>query len=408
MFTDPAKREGLRRGPVARHLDGFASWLWREGYARHTIRQKVHVVAELSHWLHRRRLRVTELDEQKLAKFVKHKRRHGRINRGDAATLHQLLDYLRLEQGIAVPVAVSDDPQLDRIEADFKLYLTEERGLSQATLLNYVPMVRRLLCECFRTRPIRLDRLRAEDVTGFILRHSSSVAPKGAKVMVSALRCFFRFLRMRGDIVTDLAAAVPTVAYWRLSSLPQSLPAPQVERVLDCCDQSSPGGQRNYAILLLLARLGLRAGEVVHMSLDDIDWQAGELTVRGKGGREERLPIPQDVGEALVEYLCHGRPPSPTRRVFIRMRAPRRGFANSVAICTIVSRALARAGLDPPHKGAHLLRHSLATEMLRQGASLNEIGEILRHQQLTTTQIYAKVDVTALRTLAPPWPGVTI
>ena len=171
-----------------------------------------------------------------------------------------------------------------------------------------------------------------------------------------------------------------------------------------------PERQRNFArniglLLAMLARLGLRAGEVVAMRLDDINWDAGEIMVRGKGSRQDRLPIPQDVGEALAMYLRHGRPCCSTRRVFVRMVAPRRGFASSVAICTIVRRALARAGLDPPHKGGHLLRHSLATQMLRKGASLTEIGEILRHQHPNTTQIYTKVDLGALRMLAQPWPG---
>jgi len=164
-------------------------------------------------------------------------------------------------------------------------------------------------------------------------------------------------------------------------------------------------GERNYAILLLLARLGLRAGEIVAMTLDNIDWEAGELTVRGKGGRQARLPLPRDVGEALANYLRHGRPQCSSRCVFIRARAPCRGFANSAAITTIVERAIGRAGLKPPSRGAHVLRHSLATAMLRKGASLAEIGEVLRHRHADTTAIYAKVDLDALRTIAQPWPG---
>ena len=190
-----------------------------------------------------------------------------------------------------------------------------------------------------------------------------------------------------------------------VSRLPKSLEPDHVERLLEACPQDTPVGQRDYAILLLLARLGLRAGEVVHLELDDIDWEKGEISVRGKSIRHDRLPIPQDVGEALAKYLRYGRPRSPSRRVFIRMKAPRQGFAGSPAICDVVRRALDRAGLSPTRKGSHLLRHGLATRMLRGGASLAEIGEILRHQRPSTTEIYAKVDVAALRALALPWKG---
>lgn len=189
-----------------------------------------------------------------------------------------------------------------------------------------------------------------------------------------------------------------------MTTLPKSLGAQEVERLLKTCDRTTDTGQRNYAILLLLARLGLRAGEVVAMTLDDIHWEAGELTIHGKGPRTDKLPLPPDVGEALAAYLRYGRPRCSTRRVFVSMRAPRRGFANSVAICSIISRTLTRAGLNPVRQGAHLLRHSLAVQMLHGGASLTEIGEILRHRLPSTTEIYTKVSLAALRPLAQPWP----
>jgi site-specific recombinase XerD len=223
--------------------------------------------------------------------------------------------------------------------------------------------------------------------------------------MVTALRSFLRFLYQRGDITSDLASALPSVANWRLSHLPKSLLPEQVERLLASCDRQTAIGRRDFAILLLLARLGLRAGEVVALTLEDLDWEAGAFTVHGKGNRREQLPLPEDAGDALVDYLRHGRPPCTSRRVFIRGRAPHQGFSSSVAVCDVVRRALVRAGLNPPFKGAHLLRHSLATSMLRGGASLGEIGDILRHCRPETTQIYAKVDLDALRALTPPWPG---
>jgi len=202
-----------------------------------------------------------------------------------------------------------------------------------------------------------------------------------------------------------LAASVPSVADWRLSELPKFLEPEQVERLLEACNRTTPEGRRDHAVLLLLARLGLRAGEVVHMELDDIDWENGAIMVRGKSRREDRLPLPTDVGEALAAYLAEARPRCPSRTVFLRLRAPRQGFRSSVAVCDIVRRALARAGLHPGRKGSHLLRHGLAVKMLRGGASLAEIGEILRHELPITTEIYAKVDVAALRALALPWQG---
>jgi site-specific recombinase XerD len=214
-----------------------------------------------------------------------------------------------------------------------------------------------------------------------------------------------RFLYQRGHLAINLSASVPTVAICRLLDLPHFLPPEQVERLLQSCDQSSPIGLRDYAVLLLLARLGLRAGEVVHLSLDAINWEAAAVLIRGKSSREDRLPLPEDVGQALANYLRNGRPECSSRRVFLRVNAPRQGFSSSVAICNIVRRALKRTGLSPHFKGAHLLRRSLATTMLRRGASLAQIGQILRHQQAQTTEIYAKVHLTALRALAQPWPG---
>ncbi|MGD0237665.1 MAG: site-specific integrase, partial [Syntrophorhabdales bacterium] len=242
-------------------------------------------------------------------------------------------------------------------------------------------------------------------LTRFIARRAKAVSLRRLQLVTTVLRSFFHFLYQQREIANDLATSVPKVATWRLSELPRFLEPEHVERLLKACRQDTPVGQRDYAILLLLARLGLRAGEVVHLELDDIDWEKGEISVRGKSARHDRLPIPHDVGEALARYLRQGRPRCSSRRVFMRMRAPRQGFSGSAAINNVVRRALGRAGLILTRKGSHLLRHGLATRMLRGGASLAEIGEILRHQLPSTTEIYAKVDVAALRALALPWKG---
>jgi site-specific recombinase XerD len=237
------------------------------------------------------------------------------------------------------------------------------------------------------------------------MRHARQLSPVRAKLMATALRSFFRYLRHRGAIATDLAGCVPTVPNWSLSTLPRFLPAATVERILERCDRKTSVGRRNHAILLLLARLGVRAGEVVGLSLDDIDWSTAQITIRGKGGKSAQLPLAADLGAALAAYLRHDRPRSATRSVFLRHRAPLVGFGNSSTISSLVRRALKHAGVESAHTGAHVLRHSLATSLLRQGGSLDEIGELLRHQSPNTTAIYAKVDVTALHTLALPWPG---
>ena len=392
-------------GPLASHLDGFATLLASEGYAATTVHVKCTLVAELSRWLKRRKLPLAKLDEQWLQQFHAGRRRRGVAQRGDVATTQQLLTFLR---GIGCAPVLSppiDRSAMGKLTRDFELFLSSERSLSPSTLINYLPIVRRFLTERFAGKALRVTELCPQDLQHFILRQAQRVSRIRAKMSVTALRSFLRFLLQRGAIKTDLAAAVPGVALGRLSQLPKSLPSEQVERLLESCDRNTPAGQRDYAILLFLARLGLRAGEVVAMSLEDLDWEAGEILVRGKGQRLARLPLPKEVGVALAHYLRHVRPACSTRRVFIRSKAPRRGFASPVAVCDVVRRALQRAGLNPEFKGAHLLRHSLATELLRRGASLDEIGQLLRHQQPTTTQIYAKADIAALRRIALPWLG---
>ena len=251
---------------------------------------------------------------------------------------------------------------------------------------------------------LRLSRLRQADTNQHLQRKSAAFCPNTLHGWTAALRAFFTFLRWRGDIHTDLASGVPTVACLRLSTVPKFIEPAQVQRLLASCDQHTVRGQRDYTILLLLARLGLRAGEVVALRLEDLHWEVGEMLVRGKGQRLDRLPIPADVGRALARYLRQGRPRCSVRQVFVRLNAPHREFACPSDISTIVRQAMDRAGLHPPCRGAHVLRHSLATHMLQRGASLAEIGEVLRHRAPTSTEHYSKVALAALRPLAQPWP----
>lgn len=405
FFRDFRTAPHLHDGPLGVYVDDFAALLQEQGYSSQSACMQTRLVADLSCWLQRQGLGANDVSPQRFKSYLKYRRHHLRPNRGDASALQKLISLLR-ERGIVCRQrcrAIQGPREL--LEQAFEQYLSLERGLSQATVVNYLPFVRQFLLERFGSGRIRLSKLCAADIIDFVQHHAHDFSFGRTKLMLSALRSFLRHLRHRGKITTDLAACVPCVPNWSFASLPKFLLPGQVQQVLDHCDRRTETGKRDYAILLLLARLGLRAGEVVTLTLDDIDWDEGLLTVRSKGGRWTQLPLAADVGEALACYLQYGRPRCASRRIFIRSRAPRVGFANSIAICSLVESALIRAGVDSPRKGAHLFRHTLATEMLRQGASLAEIGELLRHRHPNTTTIYAKVDLPALRGLALPWPG---
>ncbi len=320
--------------------------------------------------------------------------------------LEKFLGHLRNLGEVPALVSVPPQDAKSRLERAFAGYLARERGVCQATIFNYAQEVTRFLAHRCRRGPLAPSRIRANDLNLFILWRARQVGPRRAKLTVTALRSFCRFLRFRGALKSDLSGAVLAVANWRLASLPTSLTPSEVKRLLTQCDQQTAAGQRNFTILLILARLGLRASEIMLMRLEDIEWEAGEVVVRGKGSRHERLPLPRDIGKAIVTYLRRWRPRCATRRLFVRLKAPIREFSNCEAISSIVRRALARAGLHPPRRGAHLLRFTLATNLLRRGGSLAEVAEILRHRHLDTSALYAKVDLNALRTVAPPWPGV--
>jgi site-specific recombinase XerD len=393
-------------GPLAPYIASFSTWAAGQGYALGSLRQRVRIAAGFSRWLTEKLVRLRSVSSRHSVRYLRYRGRRQRICEGDATALRQLLDFLR-DQDV-IPVEKIRRRRLSPVEQRaqaFERYLREERLLAKATIVNYVPFIRAFLKDCFGSGPVRLSRLRAGDVVRFVQRQAPQLHLKTAKLLTTALRSFLRYARYRGDIRLDLAAAVPLVANWSMSSIPRAIAPDQVRRLLARINRHTAVGRRDYAILLLLARLGLRAGEVAFLELEDIDWKDGSLSARGKGGRRIQLPLPADVGEAIVAYLRHGRPRSTSRRVFLRAKAPIRGFLGPAAVGTIVRHALLRAGIDAPTTGAHQFRHGLATEMLRHGASLSEIGELLGHRSPETTKIYTKVDLDALRTLALPWPG---
>lgn len=391
---------------LARHTEGFFEYLRQLGYSPRTASEKRDLLARLGGWLDGREPTDASFDQATLDLFHRSLNRAGRRRRGEVATGRMLLEYLQGLGCVPIPPPLTSEPNaIDKIVQDYGRFLSSERGLVSATSINYLRVVRSLLTGQFELGVVNLAELQPADIHRFILRYAQAKSRRTAQLAVTALRSFLRYLRQRGDVATDLASAAPAVACWSQSGLPKFLPANQVKQIVASCDRGTPVGKRDYAIVLLLARLGLRAGEVVALTLDDLDWSSGDIIVRGKGQRLARLPLPPDVGEALVEYLSDVRPPGRTRRLFLRIRAPLRGLAGPVSIDCVVARALKRAGLAPPLKGAHLLRHSLATDLLRRGASLAEIGQLLRHSQPNTTQIYAKVDIEALRRITVEWPA---
>ena len=398
--------QGGQRNPLLVQVLPFAGSLIESGYAATTIQSKLGLLIDLGEWLRPRGLAVKDLDERRIERFITDRRRNGLLRRGDRTTVRQLLDHLREHHVVQRVTPTCDVSPLSAILDRYEKHLRSERGLTTATIINYLPFARKFLSDRFGEGPFLLKVVRPCDISGFILRHARTMSCRRAQLMTTAFRSFFRFLFQRGELQVDLAPSIPTVADWRLSTLPRYITAEEVIRVLGSCDRHTATGRRDYALLLLLARLGLRAGEIVAMQLDDIDWRSGEILVRGKGLLYDRMPLPVDVGQALAVYLRHDRPSSKTRRVFVCRKAPQRGFSGPSTVSTIVRRALDRAGLHPGFKGAHLLRHSLATSMIRSGASMSEIGEILRHRSPSTTEIYAKLDFEGLRSLAQPWPNV--
>ena len=393
-------------GPLAVHIGAFAKSRSAQGYARDSIHRQVLLAACFSHWLKQQGVALRQISSDHPSRYLRCRARHVRRCPGDAAALRYLIEFLRRKGVIAAEQRLGCRlTPAERCAHAYGQYLRDARALARATIVNYVPFIRGFLRDRFGDGPVTLSRLGACDVVRFVQRQAPRLHLKRAKLLTSALRSFLRYVRYRGEVTLDLAAAVPVVANWSMPSIPRAIEADHVRQLLASIDRRTAMGRRDYAIVLLLARLGLRSGEVAFLELDDLDWNAAQMSVRGKGGQRTALPLPAEVGEAIVAYLRHGRPHSTSRRVFLRSKAPVRGFLSQCAIGSIVRHALQRAGIQAQTTGAHQFRHALAAQMLRRGASLTEIGEVLRHRRPQTTMIYAKVDLKALRTLALPWPG---
>jgi integrase/recombinase XerD len=408
FFRDVRTIGRMKQGPLGRYLILYADQLHAQGYRRLSGRRKLQLAADFCRWLKRKNLEANQVLVTHVGGYCQFRKRSGfGLQLGDRAAVAGFLKLLREHRVTKERLHQPPLTPSQELLKEYDLYLQKEQSLSPATRIGYAPFVQQFLASRFGRDRVDLSRLNARDVLTFVRRSASQLKNKRVLLMTTALRSFLRFARYRGEITLDLAACVPSVASWSLSTLPKALPPAQVDQVLaNARKRLSAVGRRDYAILLLLARLGLRGGEVCNLVLEDLDWEHSRIAIRGKGGRVAHLPLPADVGEAIAGYLQNGRPPvADTRRLFLRVRAPLSGFKGQGSVGSVVKHALQRAKIDSPRKGAHQFRHTLASTMLQNGSSLNEIGELLRHRSPDTTAIYAKVDLLSLRSLALPWPG---
>jgi integrase/recombinase XerD len=407
-FDMPVRTGALRDDPGGSLLEEFARGLRKAGYAEITVRKHIRGAEHFTHWTDRTRMPLCSWNEQVLRRFGFHLSRcrcpaYRYWTKPRALkSARVFLDHLR-DHGVINTCPAEPTAKEPALLAAFRQWMREQRSVGDCTLRNYSRRIKEFLRRVGED-PRKFD---AKSLRAFVLRTNRQRGWVAAKHSTTALRMFLRFLIADGKCRAGLDAAVPVVGHWRLSSLPRYLQPEEVERVIASCKRGSETDKRDRAILLLLARLGLRAGDVAHLRLNDLDWQAAWIAVSGKNTRQTRLPLTQEVGDAIVAYLQDERPRTDADALFVRHRAPIRALADYRAVSVIVKRAMQRAGVSCPSRGAaHVLRHSVATSMLRHGASLQDIATVLRHRSIDTTQIYAKVDVTALRRIAQPWPGV--
>lgn len=403
------RNEDIRKQPEGRLLERYADEICLAGYAEETARGHIRAGEHLIYWADREGTPIRAFDQPLVEKFARHIERcrcpgfeHMR-RRSLPHAARLFLDYLR-RSGVLTAAHIEPVTHDPILVVSFCEWMRQQRGTCDDTVKNYCLDLRELLKKLGED-PAKFD---ARNLRKFVLERSQRHGWSPAKRCTTAVRMFVRFLIAEGKCSAGLDAAIPTWAHWRCSSLPRYLQSDEVERVIASCAPNTHVGVRDRAILLLLARLALRAGDIIQLRLGDIDWKEAWICVCGKGRRQTRLPMTQEVGDALASYISQARHPSDTDALFIRSRAPMRPFQNQNAVSAIVGRAMRRAGVSSPSRGAaHVLRHSAATSMLRHGASLQEIGVILRHRSIAATEIYAKVDFAALQQIAQPWPEVT-
>lgn len=397
-------------GPISEYLGYFVALLIRQQFVAAVVCVKALHAAAFDRWLAQHDVDLADLSEAHVQQFTRRRRRCRRpvrtaTRRREEYDFQHVLGFLR-SRGVCAQAVISSTAVEDLVSA-FARHMIEHQGLASPTIERYTIAARQFLENRFGDGAVDMRSVVASDIIDFIRGQSAHLRPSGLKCVVTAMRSFLRFSQYRGDVAAELVAAVPAVATWATTpALPRAISPDHAQRAIASCDLGTAIGLRDRAILLILARLGLRANEVITLQLGDCDWDRGHLRVRSKGGRECLLPLPDDVGSAIAAYLKHGRPVGDDRHLFLRSTAPICGFkSGSDGIGSIVKYALARAGVDAPHRGSHQFRHALAVRMLRGGASFAEIGEVLRHRSPQTTSIYACIDIDALRPLVLPWPG---
>ena len=394
-------------GSLRAFVIDFANHLVALGHTRLTVGSYEDAARHLAEWLRHSDLSLADVDEELVARFARHRckctgiRQHRHVSAKYVRRVRRFVCFLAQRGAVKTMTPRASKIIIPRV-VEFQDFLRCHRGLSEPTISRHGSMVMRLLPDLGNDP----ERYSAELIRRVIVAEAGRSSRPYLQTMTTALRGYLRFLAASGACRPRLDRAVPTVAHWRLSALPRYLAVADVERLIASCDLTKTHGIRDKAILLLLARLGLRGGDILNMRLDDVAWAEGTVRVCGKGRREVRLPLPQDVGDALLDYFEKVRPHVDEDRIFLRSSAPYRPFANSASISDVVRLALMRAGItDPPSRGANLLRHSAATGMLRGGATLDAIGSVLRHRSPDTTAHYAKVDVAMLLRIAQAWPG---
>lgn len=409
-YESAAALVGVAAGPLAGHLPRFVESLIRQQYVPAVVYVKARHAVAFDRWLARRHVALADIAEHHVAGFGRRRRRcRGSVR--PATRKRECFDVVHLLGHLRTVGACAQRPRdvapVDELAALYERHLRCVQGLAESSIARYGDIARAFLRQRFEDGVVDLANVRPIDVIEFVRHEAERLTPPAAKCVVNAMRSFLRYAQFRGDVAQELVAAVPAVATWTTTpQLPKAIAPEHAQRAIDSCDVGTAVGLRDRAVLLLLARLGLRAGEIIALQLDDCDWDRSQLRVRSKGGRFGLLPMPVDVGRAIAAYLQRGRPSAEDRHLFLRTTAPVRGLQHrGDGVGSIVRYALRRAGIDAPHRGSHQFRHALAVRMLRGGASLAEIGEVLRHRSPQSTSIYARVDLQALRSVALPWPG---
>ena len=389
-------------GPLVPWLGGIAKWFNAKQFSHGTTVRRLRPIAQFSQWLDQQQIGLSNLSCKDVERYLQTKE-------GDAylqarASLTHLMNYLQREDVISITPAVAV-ASIERCLADYEHDLCVRQNLATSTINSYKQFAGRFLRHCFGDQAVDLSRLQFNDVIAFVHHEAGRLASRNSTQLVTAaLRSFLRYVHLHADGMPNLAAQVPTVANWAMLSIPRAIQPESIEKLLLSIDRTSVKGRRDYAILLLVARLGLRAIEIASLTLDDIDWNTATIRVTLKGGRRNVHPLTTEIGEAIADYLQNGRPRSDDRRVFLQIRAPIQGLSTT-GIASVARTHIRAAGVDSPTKGTHQFRHGLATELLRHGASIQEIGDVLGHRAPDSTMIYTKTDIAALRTIALPWPG---